>query len=165
MNLTSVFDPDGRIPPRYTCEGRDDSPALRWSDVPSDVKSFVLIVDDPDAPGGTFVHWVLYDLPAETRALPEGIPARESVAGGGRQGLNDFGRVGYGGPCPPAGPSHRYVFTLSALDKQLGLAPRKQAADVRRAMRNHVLAEAQLVARFDRAHAAGGRPARGLRVR
>ena len=82
MNLTSVFEPDGRIPPRYTCEGRDDSPALRWSDVPDNVKSFVVIVNDPDAPGGTFVHWIVYDLPPEARALPEGVPTRESVAGG-----------------------------------------------------------------------------------
>jgi Raf kinase inhibitor-like YbhB/YbcL family protein len=161
MNLTSVFEPDGRISPRYTCDGRDDSPALRWSDVPDAVKSFVLIVGDPDAPGGTFVHWVLYDLPPKARVLPEGIPPSESVPGGGTQGLNDFGRVGYGGPCPPAGPPHRYVFTLSALDTQLGLAPRTRAAEVRRAMRNHVLAEAQLVGRFARG---GRRAVRGRRV-
>lgn len=164
MNLTSVFEPDGRIPPRCTCDGRDDSPALRWSDVPDNVKSFVLIVDDPDAPGGTFVHWVLYDLPPETRELPEGIPPRESVTGGGTQGLNDFGRAGYGGPCPPAGPPHRYVFTLSALDTRLGLAPRKRAADVRRAMQSHVLVEAQLVGRFQRARTVGAPRARGRRM-
>jgi Raf kinase inhibitor-like YbhB/YbcL family protein len=158
MNLTSVFEPDGRIPPRCTCDGRDASPALRWSDVPDDdVKSFVLIVDDPDAPGGTFTHWVLYDLPPQARALPEGVPPRESMEGGGVQGLNDFGRIGYGGPCPPAGPAHRYRFTLFALDTRLGLPPRKRAAEVQRAMRNHVLAEAQLVGRFQRARTARGR--------
>ena len=107
MNLTSVFEPDGRIPPRYTCDGRDGSPPLGWSDVPDNVRSFVLIVDDPGAPGGTFVHWVVYDLPPEARGLPEGLPPREATAGGGAQGLNDFGRVGYGGPCPPAGPPHQ----------------------------------------------------------
>jgi len=105
MKLTSVFEPDGRIPPRHTCDGQDESPPLSWSDVPEKVKSYVLIVDDPDAPGGTFVHWVLYDVPARARGLPRGIPPRESVADAGTQGLNDFGRVGYGGPCPPAGPS------------------------------------------------------------
>ena len=151
MNLTSVFEPDGRIPPRYTCEGRDDSPALRWSDVPDNVKSFVVIVNDPDAPGGTFVHWIVYDLPPEARALPEGVPTRESVAGGGPQGLNDFGGVGYGGPCPPGGPPHRYVFTLSALNTRPGLRPGRRVADVRRAMQGHVLAEAELVGRFQRA--------------
>jgi Raf kinase inhibitor-like YbhB/YbcL family protein len=164
MKLSSVFEPDGPIPQRYTCEGRDDSPALRWSDVPDDVKSFVLIVDDPDAPGGAFVHWVLYDLPPEARALPGGLPAHESVARGGAQGMNDFGRVGYGGPCPPGGAAHRYVFTLSALDTRLGLAPRKRAAEVRRAMQDHVLAAARLVGRFQRAHDAGAAPARRRRA-
>jgi Raf kinase inhibitor-like YbhB/YbcL family protein len=164
MNLTSVFEPAGQIPARFTCDGRDDSPALRWSDVPDGVKSFVLIVDDPDAPGGTFVHWVLYDLPPEARALTEGIPPRGSVAGGGTQGLNDFGRVGYDGPCPPAGPAHRYVFTLSALDTRLGLARGQRAAAVQRAMQGHVRAGAQLVGRFQRARTAGVTRGRGRRA-
>jgi Raf kinase inhibitor-like YbhB/YbcL family protein len=164
MNLTSVFEADGRIPPRYTCDGEDESPALSWSDVPENVKSFVLIVDDPDAPGGTFVHWVLYDVSARARGLAEGLSPGGSVAGAGTQGLNDFGRLGYGGPCPPPGAPHRYVFTLSALDTRLGLAPRMRAADVRRAMQSHVLAEARLVGRFQRARAAGATRPRRRRV-
>jgi len=153
MNLTSVFEPDGPIPPRYTCEGRDESPALRWSEVPDNVRTFVLIVDDPDAPGGRFVQ-----------ALAEGIPPVASIAGGGTQGLNNFGRVGYGGPCPPGGPSHRYVFTLAALDRRLGLAPGKRAAHVRKAMQGHVVAEAQLVERFQRRAGVGRGGARGRRA-
>jgi Raf kinase inhibitor-like YbhB/YbcL family protein len=155
MQLTSIFEPGEPIPVRYTCDGENVSPPLRWSEAPADTKSFVLIVDDPDAPAGTFVHWVLYDLPGGSRALPERVEGGDA-AEGGTQGLNDFDRVGYGGPCPPGGRPHRYVFTLYALDARLGLAPRKRKADVLRAMRGHVLAEAALVGRFQRA----ARPAR-----
>jgi Raf kinase inhibitor-like YbhB/YbcL family protein len=158
VKLTSTFEPGELIPVRHTCDGEDVSPPLRWSEPPADTRSFALIVDDPDAPGGTFVHWLLYDVPAGSRALPEGVEGRD-LAEGGTQGLNGFDRVGYGGPCPPGGPPHRYVFTLYALDARLGLPPRGQKADVLRAMRGHVLAEAELVGRFQRS----ARPPRARR--
>jgi Raf kinase inhibitor-like YbhB/YbcL family protein len=161
MKLTSIFQPGDRIPPRYTCDGEDVSPPLRWSDVPEDAQGFVLIVDDPDAPGETFVHWLLYDVPGQARALPKGVDARDTVPGAGTQGMNDFGRVGYGGPCPPRGRPHLYVFTLYALDGRLGLAARKRKADVLRVMRNHVLAQVELTGRYERGRPV--RPARGRR--
>lgn len=151
MKLASIFAPGEPIPALHTCDGEDVSPPLRWSDAPAEAKSLVLIVDDPDAPAGTFVHWVLYDLPASASALPERIARLDVVPGGGSQGLNDFARVGYGGPCPPPGRPHRYVFKLYALDTRLGLAPRKRKPDVLQAMRGHVLAEAELVGRYQRA--------------
>jgi Raf kinase inhibitor-like YbhB/YbcL family protein len=160
MRLTSIFLPDDSIPSRYTCDGEDVSPPLHWSNAPEDAKAFVLIVDDPDAPGGTFSHWLLYDVPADARALSEGVAKRDTVPGAGMYGVNDFGGVGYGGPCPPSGRPHRYVFALYALDAKLGLASRKRKADVLRGMRDHVLAQAELVGRYER-----GRPARPARAR
>ncbi len=154
MKLASIFGPGDPIPPRYTCDGEDVSPLLRWSDAPAEARSFALIVDDPDAPAGTFVHWVLCDVPGDARALPAEVAKRDTLPGGGTQGLNDFGRVGYSGPCPPAGAPHRYRFTLYALDTRLGLPARPRKPDVVRAMQGHVLAEAALVGRYQRARAA-----------
>ena len=136
------------IPKKFTCVGDDSSPELRWTAPPTGTRSFALIVDDPDAPSGTWVHWVIYDLPAAQRELPGGQPKQDQMTGGARQGRNDFGRIGYGGPCPPAGSTHRYYFKLYALDIQLGLQPGATKQDVLAAAKGHVLAEAQLMARF-----------------
>ena len=118
------------IPKKFTCDGPDASPKLNWSEPPATTQSFALIMDDPDAPVGTWVHWVLFDLPAETRELAEGVAKQEQLAGGARQGRNDFGKIGYGGPCPPAGNVHRYFFKLYALDGKLSLKAGASKADV-----------------------------------
>lgn len=151
MTLTSpAFPEGGEIPRKYTCDGADVSPALRWKDSPSETKSFALIADDPDAPVGTWVHWVLYDLPGETGELKEGIPAAETLDNGARQGSNDFRKVGYGGPCPPGGSAHRYFFKLYALDSKMNLKPRATKQQLLDAMKGHILAEAQLMGRYKR---------------
>ena len=111
------------IPAKYTCEGADVSPPLEWSGSPQGAKSFVLISDDPDAPMGTWVHWVLYDIPAEKAGLPEGVKKDKVLSDGSKQGVTDFGRAGYGGPCPPPGTPHRYFFKLYALDAKLDAKP------------------------------------------
>ncbi len=147
---SSAFLPGETIPTKHTCDGADVSVPLRWSDPPAGTGSFALIADDPDAPRGTWVHWVLYDLPAVSRELPEGVPAQEVLPSGARQGMNDFRKVGYGGPCPPPGPAHRYVFKLYALDRAIGLPPRATKAQLLDAMKGHILAEAQLVGRYKR---------------
>ncbi len=150
LTLSSPAFQDGQpIPAVYTCEGRDLSPPLAWTDPPERTKSFVLISDDPDAPRGTWVHWVLYNLPPGTRALPEGMPTDAKVPTGGLHGTTDFGRTGYGGPCPPSG-THRYYFTLYALDTVLTLAPGATKAQVEAAMRGHVLADAQVMGTYQR---------------
>ncbi|MEW6296889.1 MAG: YbhB/YbcL family Raf kinase inhibitor-like protein [Thermodesulfobacteriota bacterium] len=137
------------IPTRYTCDGQDLSPPLRWTDPPADTRTLVLLVEDPDAPGGTWVHWVLYNLQGTARELAGGVPMTETLANG-KQGLNDFGKVGYGGPCPPPGPPHRYVFTLSAVDTQLYLGPLPTKKEVEAAMAGHVLARAELIGHYGR---------------
>ena len=147
---TTVFQAGGDIPKKYTCEGPDVSPPLTWSEPPAGTQSFALIADDPDAPAGIWVHWVAYDLPAGARQLPEGVPKSEEVPGGGRQGTNDFRRVGYGGPCPPPGNPHRYYFKLYALDIQLNLQPGARKKEVEKAMKGHVLAQAEVMGRFRR---------------
>ena len=151
INLTSMAFAEGEaIPPKYTADGEDVSPPLKWDSAPEGVKSFALICDDPDAPVGTWVHWVLYDLPADIRKLPEAVPTTETISGGGAQGTNDFKRIGYGGPAPPKGAPHRYYFKLYALDAELGLAPRATKADLLRAMEGKILAEAQLMGTYQR---------------
>ena len=146
----AAFTNEGDIPRNHTCDGADVSPALAWSDPPTGTQSFSLIMDDPDAPAGTWVHWVLYDLPAQTRALPEGVPKERELKDGSRQGRNDFSRPGYGGPCPPRGAAHRYYFRLYALDAKLGLLPGAAKADVERAMKGHILGQAQVMGRYKR---------------
>jgi Raf kinase inhibitor-like YbhB/YbcL family protein len=151
MKLTSTAWADGQaIPAKFTCSGADVSPPLAWSDVPAGMQSLALICDDPDAPGGTWVHWVLYALPAVATALPENIAATGTLPDGSRQGLNDFRRVGYGGPCPPPGAPHHYVFKLYALDAVLSLNPRATKAELLRAMEGHVLAEARMTGIYQR---------------
>jgi len=141
---SSAFSEGGAIPARYTADGEDVSPPLAWSSVPAGAKSLALVCDDPDAPAGTWVHWVLYDLPARVADLPEAIPPDETLANGARQGRNDFRKIGYGGPAPPSGV-HRYFFKLYALDASLDLAPAATKDQLLQAMKGHVLAEGQLM--------------------
>jgi Raf kinase inhibitor-like YbhB/YbcL family protein len=147
---TSAFKPGGEIPRQHTCEGADQSPALTWSGAPAGTKSFALIADDPDAPVGTWVHWVVYDLPGDATGLPQGVPAKDTVSGDGKQGVNDFRKVGYGGPCPPPGKPHRYFFKLYALDAPTKLQARAIKAEVLRAIEGHVLAQAELMGTYKR---------------
>ena len=152
MKLTSMAFADGQpIPMKYTCDGVDVSPPLQWSEISPGAKSYALICDDPDAPVGTWVHWVIYGLPATTRELPEMVATTDVLPDGATQGLNDFHRVGYGGPCPPPGKPHRYFFKLYALDTELAMRPRATKQDLLRAMAGHVLAEAQLMGTYQRA--------------
>ncbi|ULA67020.1 MAG: YbhB/YbcL family Raf kinase inhibitor-like protein [Nitrospira sp.] len=146
----STFKEGELVPKEHTCEGEDVSPPLRWNHPPAGTRSFALIADDPDAPGGTWVHWVMYNIPIDIRGLAEGLPAQEILPNDAQQGLNDFKRLGYGGPCPPPGKPHRYFFKLYALDQDLSLKPRATKAQVLDAMKGHVLAEAQLMGRFGR---------------
>ena len=143
-----AFGQNASIPRTYSCDGPDRSPPLRWANPPAGAKSYALVVEDPDAPSGTWVHWVLYRIPAAARQLPEGVPARETVAGAGTQGINDFKKVGWGGPCPPPGSAHRYVFTLYALDTELAIPPGTSRSDLQAAMDGHVLGQAELTGRF-----------------
>lgn len=138
------------IPKKYTCVGEDVSPPLQWTGPPKGTRSLALIMDDPDAPMGTWVHWVLFNIPPQEPGLPEGVPPLDTFPKGARHGINDFKRVGYGGPCPPPGKPHRYFFKLYALDTLLDLPPRATKAQVVAASRGHVLAEARLMGRFGR---------------
>src|SRR5258708_31757473 len=131
---STAFSPGEAIPKKFTCEGPDVSPQLKWNDPPANAQSIALIMDDPDAPAGTWVHWVLYDLPGNVRELAEGVAKQEQLPSGARQGRNDFGKIGYGGPCPPPGQPHRYFFKLYALDTHLGLRVRATKADLKRAI-------------------------------
>ncbi len=148
--MTTAFGAGGRIPSKFTCSGENISPALSWSQPPPRTRSFALIMDDPDAPAGTWVHWVVYDLPVSARDLPEHVPPGEAVSGGGAQGINDFSDSDYGGPCPPPGKPHRYFFRLYALDTTLNLRGPVRRRDVDSAMKGHVIAQAELMGTFRR---------------
>ena len=144
------FSSGASIPKQFSCDGADISPALAWNDPPAATQSFALIADDPDAPVGTWVHWVLFDLPANARSLPQNVPKQEQLADGSRQGRNDFRKIGYSGPCPPPGKPHRYFFKLYALDTKLNLQPGATKKDVERAMRGHILAQGEWMGRYAR---------------
>jgi Raf kinase inhibitor-like YbhB/YbcL family protein len=146
----TVFSNGQTIPKNFTCDGPDVSPQLSWKEAPAATKSFALIMDDPDAPAGTWVHWVLYNLPANTRELPEGMDKQEQLATGALQGRNDFRKIGYGGPCPPRGTPHRYYFKLYALDTKLDLKAGATKPDLEHAMKGHILGEAELMGRYGR---------------
>ncbi len=154
LTLTSsAFSHNGSIPAQYTCEGNDISPDLSWGDVPDSAKSLVLIVDDPDAPDPvapklTWVHWVLYNIPANATGLPQAVAAK-ALPAGTKEGLNDWRRAGYGGPCPPIG-RHRYFHKLYALDVVLPDLGRPTKADIEKAMKGHVLAETQLIGTYQK---------------
>jgi len=147
---SSAFEHNARIPKKYTADGPDVSPLLKWTDPPEGTKSFALVCDDPDAPVGTWVHWVVYGIGASTRELAEGIPAQKQLPSGVKQGTNDFRKIGYGGPAPPPGPEHRYFFKLYALDTDPALAPGAKKKDLLKAMNGHVLAGAELIGRYGR---------------
>ena len=146
---SSAFGEGGVIPSKYTCDGENISPPLSWSGVPSETKSFALINDDPDAPAGTWVHWVIYNIPAAEKELKEGIPPKENLDNGAVQGLNDFGKSGYGGPCPPGG-THRYYFRIYALDTKLDLQGDITQEKLTDAIKGHILAEGQLMGKYSR---------------
>jgi len=144
------FQNGGNIPKKFTCDGADVSPELHWTSLPAGTQSLALIADDPDAPVGTWTHWVLFDLPAQTTSLPENVPKVDELPSGGRQGRNDFRKIGYGGPCPPPGKPHRYFFKLYALDKKLDLKPGASKQDVEQAIQGHILGQAELMGRYQR---------------
>jgi hypothetical protein len=146
---SSAFGSGEMIAAKYTCDGADFSPPLEWSGSPAETKSLALICDDPDAPMGTWVHWVIYDIPPTATMLAEGITREKDLPGGGTQGVNDFRKIGYGGPCPPGG-THRYFFKLYALDTMLGLKPGITKDQLLKAMRGHILAEAQIMGTYKR---------------
>lgn len=148
--MTTAFRPGGTIPTQFTCSGANVSPSLSWNQPPPRTQSFVLIVDDPDAPAGTWVHWVVYNLPASARQLRAQVPRGDTVAGGGKQGVNDFPMNGYGGPCPPPGGPHRYFFRLYALDTILNLRAPVHRKDIDSAMQGHILGQAELMGTFGR---------------
>jgi Raf kinase inhibitor-like YbhB/YbcL family protein len=147
---SSAFHPGGRIPAQFTCDGKDVSPPFTWRRQPAATKTLALIVDDPDAPGGVFTHWVLFNLPAGVHAVPRGVPVGPRLSSGALQGQNSFGRVGYSGPCPPPGPAHHYRFTLYALGSKLRVAAGSTVGRVRTAMRGHVRAETRLIGIYAR---------------
>jgi Raf kinase inhibitor-like YbhB/YbcL family protein len=147
---STAFKASEIIPMQYTGDGEDRSPPLRWSEPPSGTKSLAMICDDPDAPRGTWVHWVLFNLPAQARELEEGVPTKETLGNGSKQGKNDFGNIGYGGPAPPKGKPHRYFFKLYALDVALDLPTGATKAELEKAMKGHILAEGQLMGNYKR---------------
>ncbi len=147
---SSAFQNGGDIPRKFTCDGADVSPDLSWTNPPEGTQSFALIADDPDAPVGTWTHWVLFDLPASTRQLTENVSKVDELPSSGRQGRNDFKRIGYGGPCPPAGKPHRYFFKLYAVDRKLDLKAGASKQEVEQALQGHTLAKAELMGKYKR---------------
>lgn len=144
-----AFVPGGKIPGKYTCDGMDISPPLAWTLGPEGTKTFALICDDPDAPMGTWVHWVLFNLPADIIELRENVLPERELKSGTKQGMNDFRKIGYGGPCPPGG-THRYYFKLYALDTKINLDAGATKSELLKAMEGHILAEGQLMGRYER---------------
>ncbi len=147
---SNAFEEGARIPVQYTCDDKDLSPALTWEGAPEGTKSYALICDDPDAPMGTWVHWVIFNIPADSTGLPEGLDKAPRLDDGTIQGKNSWGRHGYGGPCPPPGKPHRYFFKLYALDTTLDLDDSARKNDLLAAMKGHVLAEAQTMGTYGR---------------
>ncbi len=145
---SSAFAAGSEIPRQYSCKGADTSPAVSWSGAPAKTAAFALIVDDPDAPHGTWVHWVLWNVPASAQGLPEGVPKHDSQPDGSLQGRNSDGKVGYNGPCPPSGQTHRYFFRLYALNGRLDLAPGADRSSLDAAMQGHILAQTEYMGTF-----------------
>lgn len=146
----TAFADNSEIPKKYTCDGADVSPALHWNDAPVGTQSFALIADDPDAPVGTWTHWIIWNIPAKATTLPAGVSKVEESGDGMRQGKNDFKRIGYGGPCPPAGKAHRYFFKLYALDITLDVKAAATRNELERAMKGHMLSKTELMGKFGR---------------
>jgi Raf kinase inhibitor-like YbhB/YbcL family protein len=147
--ISPAFDEGGIIPEKYTCDGADLSPPLKWDSLPEGTKSLALICDDPDAPMGTWVHWVYYDIPVSTQGVPENVGGDDRPGIGGTQGINDFRRIGYGGPCPPGG-THRYYFKLYAIDTLLNLSPGATQKQLVNAMEHHIVGRVQLMGKYRR---------------
>lgn len=147
--VSSAFEDGGMIPSRYTCDGENVSPPLQWEGLPGNARSIAIICDDPDAPMGTWVHWVVFNLPAETKELAENFPDDETADNGIRQGVTDFGKTGYGGPCPPSG-THRYFFKIYALDTKIDVVSIMDKKSLLAAMQDHIIAQGQLIGRYKR---------------
>ncbi|MDE3056410.1 MAG: YbhB/YbcL family Raf kinase inhibitor-like protein [Bacteroidota bacterium] len=145
--ISAAFNDGELIPKKFTCDGANISPALTWSSFPARTKTFAIIADDPDAPAGTWVHWVVFNIPQSVATLSENIPHDEILSNGAKQGKNDFGDIGYGGPCPPRG-THRYFFKMYALDTALNLEAGCTKEDLLDAMHGHILAQGQLMGRY-----------------
>jgi hypothetical protein len=148
--ISAAFQNEETIPRKYTCDGKDISPPLSWSEFPEETKSFALICDDPDAPMGTWVHWVVYNIPDSVTSLPEGVPTKKVVMGSMCQGVNDFRKIGYGGPCPPRGPAHRYFFKIYALNNEIDLEPGATKEELLKAIEEHILAKGQIIGKYGR---------------
>jgi Raf kinase inhibitor-like YbhB/YbcL family protein len=146
---SSVFDEGQPIPTKYTCSGIDVSPPLEWNSLPDETLSIAIICEDPDAPGGTWSHWVIFNLPADTISLSEHVMSREIMDNNAIQGLNDFGKVGYGGPCPPSG-THRYYYKIYALDVKLDLPPRTTRETFLESINEHILDQGQIMGTYTR---------------
>jgi len=147
---SDAFNNGSSLPVEYTCDGEDRSPALSWDTVPAGTHSIALIVDDPDAPGKTWIHWVIYNIPANTTGLPAAVPKNKTLDDGSLQGTNDFGRIGYDGPCPPPGKPHRYFFKVYALDTTLSLKSGAIKSQLEAAMSEHILAQGEMVGEYGR---------------
>jgi Raf kinase inhibitor-like YbhB/YbcL family protein len=147
---TTAFSEGSAIPKNQTCDGADLSPELKWSGAPAETQSFALIVDDPDAPVGTWTHWIIWNIPPQSAGLPAAVPKDSTLSDGTRQGQNDFKRIGYGGPCPPPGTPHRYFFRLYALATKLEVKAGAGGSDLESAMKGHVLAETKLMGKYGR---------------
>jgi Raf kinase inhibitor-like YbhB/YbcL family protein len=146
----AAFSFGGEIPRMFTCEGADLSPELNWKGAPVGTQSFMLIVDDPDAPGGTWTHWIAWNIPGQATVLPQGVPKVETLDNGTRQGRNDFGRLGYGGPCPPPSKAHHYYFKLIAMNRRLELEAGEKRSALEAAMQGHILAQATWMGTYKR---------------
>ena len=146
---SEAFEDGGMIPSMYTCDGDDISPPLSWDSVPEKTKSIALICDDPDAPMGTFVHWVLFNLPADIKGLEENISKEMMLENGAQQGISDFGKIGYGGPCPPGG-THRYFFKIYTIDTIITAGANFRKKDLENAMKGHILGTGQIIGRYKR---------------
>jgi len=150
--LSPAFQEGGAIPVQYTCDDANVSPPLRWGGIPKDSQSLALICEDPDAPSGVFVHWLIFNLPPIVSDLPEAVPTTETlVESGAIQGRNDFGNIGYDGPCPPQGNPHRYFFRIYALDTKLQLKAEATRREFERAANGHILATGHLMGTYKRA--------------
>ncbi|MDD1719162.1 MAG: YbhB/YbcL family Raf kinase inhibitor-like protein [Methanoregulaceae archaeon] len=147
---TSVFPAGGNIPQQFTCDGKNISPPLAWSPAPPGAGSFAVLLDDPDSPGGTFTHWVIFNIPPGNAGVPEGLPGVPSLGDGSLQGTNSFGRTGYSGPCPPRGSPHRYFFKVYCLDRMLMLKPLIRKEALVSAMDGHILAAGEVTGRYSR---------------
>lgn len=147
---SSDFQNGAEIPKKFTCDGADSSPELSWTDPPKGTHSLALIADDPDAPGGVFTHWVLFNLPEDTRNLSANVSKVDELPNGARQGRNGFRKLGYGGPCPPPGKPHRYFFKLYALDRKVDLKPGATREDLERAIQGHTVGTAEIMGKYSR---------------